>query len=163
MRCELKELQTKDVKKRAGAAYANLAVSKHGRAVLAFWFFTGVAVIFRQFQHHFYDDYDWLYQALYQRNGKHSEIVQRVHVLTDLLPLDLPDRLRPGYFWSTSDGLVSDFPNSHQRFGKLRLRIGPGLQDCPPQDQALLPQKRITQINKTATGKKGKIYENPVS
>ena len=42
MRCELKELQTKDVKKRAGAAYANLAVSKYGRAVLAFWFFSFV-------------------------------------------------------------------------------------------------------------------------
>ena len=36
--CKFKELDTEKVKKRVGAAYENLAVSKNGRTVLAFWF-----------------------------------------------------------------------------------------------------------------------------
>ena len=37
MLCKFKELEKEDVKKRVGAAYANLAVSTHGKPVLAFW------------------------------------------------------------------------------------------------------------------------------
>ena len=101
--------------------------------------FTGVAALFRQLQHHFYDDSNWLYQALHRKNRKHSRIGKRVHVLADLLPLDLLDRLCPKHFWPISDGLVSDLPNSHQRYDKLRLRLGQRLHDSPPQDQAILP------------------------
>ena len=72
----------------------------------------------------------------------------------------MPDRLRLGHFWPISVGLVFDLPNSHQRFSKLRHCIGQRLRDCPPQDQALLPQKRIAQKNKTASGTKRKIDVN---
>ena len=40
MQFKFKELQTEDVKKRVGAAYADLAVNTNGRAVLVFLFFS---------------------------------------------------------------------------------------------------------------------------
>ena len=40
MQFKFKELQKENVKKRVGAAYANLALSKNDRSVLVLWFFT---------------------------------------------------------------------------------------------------------------------------
>ena len=40
--CKFKDLEVEGVKKRVGEAYANLALRKNGRSVLAFWLLTFV-------------------------------------------------------------------------------------------------------------------------